>query len=299
MSTLIVAALIGQSAGTVEHSIPFELTNRNNIAVRVLLNERDQATFMFHTAVDSVSMIQKATRRTRSVKFDKAAAVTSWGGQSQPVRYSASNRLRIGRMTWDDVGITEGRFSGHFTDGKFGPSLFGDRVLEINFDRSRLVVHNQMPTLPADFRRLRVEVENGMMFVNATIDVGDEKIEHRFLIHSGYSDAILFDDEFSAKHKLTDRLKVLGSRELKDSMGNVMKTSKVAVPGFRLAGTELTEVPGEVFSGAIGRQKISLIGTAVLKRFNIVLDVKSKAIHLQPVHTARKSARLLDGGTRR
>lgn len=271
LALIVLPVEQAQSQTTVEQVIPFELTSQNNIAVKVVLNERDQAVFMFHTAVSSVSMTQKATRRTTSVQFDQKAAVTSWGGQGQPVRYSSRNQLRIRGLAWDDIGITEDQLSGRFTDGKFGPNLFQGKVIEIDFDRRRLLIHAKLPATEG-YERFKVAKRNGSMFLTGSVVVDGETIAHEYMVHSGYGSAILFDDQFAAEHQLTERLKVVGSRELRDSMGNVLKTSNVVVPRLRFGDTVLTDVAGEVFSGAIGRQKISVIGGAVLKRFDLLID---------------------------
>ena len=107
-------------------------------------------------------------------------------------------------------------------------------------------------------------------------------INNRFLIHSGHAGSLLFDDKFVADHKLGEQLKVIDTKELKDSYGNVLKVQKAILPRFTLGNTTLTNVPVGFFEGAIGRHKMSIIGGDLLKRFNIIIDAPRTFVYLQP-----------------
>ena len=267
---------------TVEHSIPFTLTKHNNITIKALLNERDQVNLMFHLAAGSVSVTRQATRRLGSVKFDGDASITSWGGQKQPTRHSSSNTLQIRRQRWNKLAITEDEYSGYETDGKFGPHLFADKVFELNFDTNRLLVHSALPKTTQQYTRFDIQLQNGTMFIESKAQVGDKLIPHQFMVHTGFSGAVLFDDKFAEAQQLTTRLPIVGGRELTDSMGNSMKTSKVIVPSMAFGEFRLQNVPAEIFPGALGRQKLSVVGADILKRFNIIFDIGNDQIFMKP-----------------
>ena len=287
MCEILLLAIATQQAAvesqTLEQIIPFELTDQNNIAVKALFNQRDQAVLMFHTAVDSVSVTRKAARRIRSLHFDHDARITSWGGRSAPARFSSGNRLQIYRMSWDGIGITEDLLSGRYTDGKFGPNLFDGKVIEINFDARQLRIHSGVPAAVGGYQKFQIKRRDGSMFINATIPVDGREIENDYLIHSGFGGSLLFDDKFAATNKLTAKLSVVGGRELRDSMGNVLKTKKVLVPTLTFGKYQLRNLTAEVFPGAIGRQKMSVVGGDVLRRFNIIIDMRSDDLWLKPV----------------
>jgi hypothetical protein len=102
------------------------------------------------------------------------------------------------------------------------------------------------------------------------------------LIHSGYSGAILFDDKFAAENLLAERLQITGEKSLKDSYGNILKTKQAVLPQFNFQKLILKNVPSGFFEGAIGQQKMSIIGGDVLKRFNLIIDAKREFIYLKP-----------------
>lgn len=262
-------------------TIPFVLTPHNNMIVKAVLNGQDTVDLMFHTAAGGdLTLIKSATARLTTLNFNGQDTVNSWGGDNAS-RYSTGNALQIRDLKWEDVSIWENENSGPLSDGKFGPDLFAGRAIEIDFDRNRLVIHSAMPKLGDDYEKLDLVFENGMMFVEGLSTIGGATYPNRFLIHSGYAGAVLFDDAFADKNKLNDNLKITDEKELKDSYGNVLKTQKAIMPAFSIGGATLTDIPVGFFAGSIKRQKISVLGGEVIKRFNMVIDPRRENIYLK------------------
>lgn len=261
--------------------IPFTLTKHNNISVNAVLNEADPVRLMFHTAVSSASVTKKAAQRIKSVKFDQQANVKSWGGAGK-ARFSSRNVLRIGDRVWSKISLTESLHSGKGTDGKFGCHLFGSEFIEVDFDRRRLIAHTRLPKDLTGYHKLRIRNQNGNMFLRGRVRVGTADYENEFLVHTGFGGTALFDDKFVSQHRLAETLRQVGTRELKDSYGNVLKTHKVIVPALIFGELRLENLPAELFSGAIGKQTMSVVGGDVLKRFNLVIDTRGRAMYLKP-----------------
>ena len=275
--------LFGQQINTVNsYSIPFQLTNYNNLAVKAVLNRQDTVNLMFHTAANAVTLTEEALKTVKSLTFAGADSVKSWGGSGNTSRFSKSNLLQIGEQTWPNTPIWENLNSGPQTDGKFGIDLFEGKVLELDFDANRLTIHTNLPQAISQYEKLKLVFDNDMLFLEAYCKVGDQALKNRFLIHSGYSGAVLLDDQFVGEHKLVETLKVISEKELKDSFGNVIKTQKAILPALTIGNQTLTDVPVGFFKGALGRQKMSILGGDVLKRFNIIIDAKREYVYLKP-----------------
>jgi predicted aspartyl protease len=56
---------------------------------------------------------------------------------------------------------------------------------------------------------------------------------------------------------------------------------KGLLPKFTIGSVEFTDVPVSFFEGALGRQKVSVMGGDFLKRFNIVIDADRAFIYLK------------------
>lgn len=266
-----------------QDSIPFHLTDHNNLSIETILNNEDTIHLMFHTAVSGLSLTKEATENLNSIEWDSSEKVNSWGGQSD-ARYSANNSLSVGSFQWDSLAIWEDEHSGPGTGGKFGPDLFEGKHVEINFDESLLIIHEELPETASSFEKLPLAVNHGMMFLSGSSLTGDKHIANDFLIHSGYGGAILYDDQFVADHQLGTFIEITDEQELKDSYGNVIKTKKGTLKEFRIGNEVFSNVPVGFFEGSIGRQKISVIGGELLKRFNLIINADRSDIYIRPSH---------------
>lgn len=260
-------------------TIPFRLTSANNLSIKAVLNKKEPVQLMFHTAASALTLTKKASERLRSVLYNQTDTVNSWGGQSA-ARYSADNTLQIGNFTWEEVSLWENEHSGPETDGKFGPDLFEGKVIEIDFDNSILIIHDAFPQKKG-FERHNLIMENGFWFIDGFCKLDGEAVENKFLIHSGFGGALLFDDEFTEANELSELLEIKSESELRDSYGNVLKTQKAYLPALTIGKINFEKVPIGFFSGAIKRQKMSVLGGELLKRFNLIIDPKNHYIYLK------------------
>lgn len=262
--------------------IPFELTSYNNIAIKTVLNKKDTVKLMFHLAASSVTLTEEALEKISSIKFERTDSVSSWGGANNISRFSKSNELQIASLTWEKTPIWENKNSGQNTGGKFGLDLFKDKVVDIDFEKKIITISEELPKNTKKYQKLSIDYKDDMMFLAADCEVGGENVGNKFLIHSGYAGSVLFDDQFSNTHKLSEKLKITSEKQLKDSYGNVLKTKKAILPNFALGNFNLKNIPVGFFDGAIGRQKMSVLGGDILKRFNIIIDAKREFIYLKP-----------------
>lgn len=259
--------------------IPFTLTAADNLSVRAMLNEHEPLDLMFHTAVDGVALTQAAIARLARFHADGQVAVQSWGGTAQ-ARQSVGNTLRIGELTFRDVVITEDLASGPGTDGKFGPSLFAGRVVAIDFDARELAIHDALPALDSRYDRLDLVVRHGAPFVTGEVVFGERACPVELMLHTGYSGTLLLDEAFVAANAHGAPLETIRERALQDSYGNTIKTRTVRLPRLRLGPLSFANVPVEVFPGRLGSERVSVVGSGLLKRCNLVLDLARAQVHL-------------------
>lgn len=266
-----------------EFVIPFQLTEQNNISVKAILNGKDTVNLMFHTAASSVTLIEDATKRMKSLIFNSNIdEVKSWGGEANAARLSENNVLQIGELKFTGISIWENKYSGAKTDGKFGMDLLVGKVIKLDFEKKSLIVTSTLPKDIKKYEKCKISFENDMAFLEASFKINKIILKNKFLVHSGYSGSILFDDQFANENKIAEHLKIIGEKELKDSYGNILKTMKAILPSLKIGTAKLANVPVGFFSGAIGRQKMSVMGGDILKRFNIVIDAKREYIYLKP-----------------
>lgn len=269
-----------------EYVIPFELTDHNNLSVQAVLNSRDTVQLMFHTAQYGVDLTTASIKKLTDLRFERTDTVKSWGGGDNTSRVSQHDSLTIGDLKWPDIEVFEDVNSGQGTDGKFGPDLFAGKAIEIDYEAKIIVIRDSLPDKVRKYQKLKLVYERHNMFVEAVCKIGGKSYTNLFLIHTGYFGAVLLDDAFVEKTGAGERLKIVGEKDLKDSYGHVLKTEKAILPTLAIGGKKLHDVPTGFFHGAIGRQKMSIIGGDVLKRFNLIIDPRREYIYLKPNHLA-------------
>lgn len=280
---LILAAAFACSSPVVDGEatrIPFRLTKWNNVSVPSTINENYALNLMFHTAVSDVSIVTETLDKLSEIALDEKADVTTWGGTSKS-RFGKGLRLAFGSLTLENATVFESARSGHQTDGKFGPSQLDCKFIEINFDRSVILLHPKLPKRSGEWKVIHLQVDGDMLSIDANLEVGEQVIEQRFCLHSGYSGFALLDDEFVSKHTQLAELEILEENELTDSAGNVIKTKKASIPKFSIDEFEFERTPVSFFEGALGRQRISLLGGDFLKRFNLLFDLENGQVYLK------------------
>ena len=261
--------------------LPFTLTPHNNMALPTILNGSDTLRLMFHTAFSSVTLTEEGARKAGTVQFTRTDTVSSWSGSGNTSRYSGGNRVQMGACVRENISIWEDKNSGPGTDGKFGPDLFEGRVLEIDFGKKRLTVSNKLPAKARRYQKLKLHAQGDLLFVDASCEVNGQTFPQRFLLHSGYSGGLLLDDAFASEHHLSEKLHITDTQELKDSYGGIVKVQKAVLPAFRIGNSRLSDVPAGFFEGNLGRQKMSVLGGEILKRFDWILDAKREYVYVR------------------
>lgn len=266
-----------------QDTLSFHLTEKNNISIPGTLNGQDTLNFMFHTAATEIALIEEAAKHIYELKSSKSVTANSWGGKGE-VKYIQNNRLTIGTFSWDSLTIWVDKLSGQGTDGKLGPNLFEEYILELDYEHEELIVHAEAPeSLTSDaFKKFVLTVDRGSMYLEGKLGIGENQYVNKFMIHSGYGGTILLDNQFAGKNKIGEQVEVYSESELKDSFGNVLKTRKAMLPSFEFAGHTFEDIPFSFFEGTIGNQRKCVLGGEILKRFTIMLDQKNNWIYFKP-----------------
>lgn len=282
ISLLIVTCILNSTAQNNPDTIPFVLTPYNNIYVQTILNEVDTLNLMFHTGEAGASITEAALNKIHQPDSMASSTVKSWGGQSNANSFE-NNHLQIGNHSFDNLTIWVNKRSGRLTDGKFGPGLFKGKVIEVNYDKKILIVHAQLDKKNYHtFQKFKLIQDNGLLFIKGKLNLGKSKRAQKFMIHTGYGGNVLLDDAFVQKHQLGSQLKIVDESVLLDSYGNKIITKKAILPAFKIGKHKLEDLSISFFDGAIGRQKISVLGNGVLKNYNTLLDLDKGFIYLQP-----------------
>lgn len=260
-------------------TIPFRLSDHNNLIIEVIINGVDKAELMFHTDARGITLIETATETMTSISWGEAGKATSWGGEHDS-RVSSNNTFQIGTMHWDSLMVFEDQRSGPGTVGKFGPDVFEGKVIEVDFCQSIIVVSDSLKDDIDAYNKCPLFTEDGSMFIEGVSILG-EAYPHKFLIHSGYGGNVLFDDEFVQQTNLGSTIEITEEQDLKDSFGNVIKTRKGTLPLFIISDLQFENLTVGFFDGSIGNQRLSIIGGGLLRQMNFVIDADRTYMYIK------------------
>jgi Aspartyl protease len=261
-------------------TIPFTLTAYNNISIKTIVNQVDTLDLMFHSGTNSVYITKEGLAKTTHLKLDKSGQVQSWGG-SADAAYSTTNSLQVGNFKWDSLEITIDERSGQGTDGKFGFSLFDNKVLEVNYDLNQLIIHSKLPKSLKGYAKLPMEFANGSFFLETKIKLKEQGFQDKFMFHTGYAGNLILGTQFMEKHPFKGQLDTLGVVELKDSYSNIIKNITTNIASVQLGETIFSNIRGGLMDKK-ARFPTNVLGNDLLKRFNVFVDFQNDVIYLKP-----------------
>jgi len=275
--------ILKQSGGNTHYIIPFRITAYNNIIIKAIVNERDTVDLMLHTASGDITLTREAVKKMHTIQFTGAVDdVKSWGGGNNNSRYSKGNNLNMPGLHWSNVDIWEDQNSGQESDGKIGLNFFNKQVLDFDFEKQQLTIRPSLPRKLNKYEKLKLVSKGSGLFVKGDLQIRDETLGAELLLHSGYGGDILLDDAFVQNNQIDQKIKITSEKKLKDAYGNVLTTQKGLLPILKLGKLELRNASVGFFTGMIGRQKISIMGGDLLKRFHIIIDAQRQFVYLKP-----------------
>jgi hypothetical protein len=209
-------------------------------------------------------------------------------GNAQAALFSDAMSFSLGRMEFKNqrvVVLQNDNFRGFANDGVVGYSLFGHFAVEIDYDRSILILHD-----PGEFRpdRSWTEIpiffkENNVPWLNARIMIeNEEPVQVSCYIDYASSAAIELLLKPGQKFMLpkTTEETYLGRGLSGDIMGKIGNIAKVIIGPCEIKNVPAAFVSAEVRSKQRGADGV--IANNLLRRFNLVFDYANKKLYVRP-----------------
>lgn len=204
-----------------------------------------------------------------------------------PVKlYDSAHDLKIGTSTYKTK-VYDADFTGHRTDGRFGWNLFTNKIVELNYDQSLLVVHSSLPKqIKKDrgFTKLDIKFYTDLMLVGTRITQNDHSNKDLFLFDTGYQRTAMLDNDLLAKWKFpTEEMDVLKRAIMKGAVGNEIPVFTSNLEQLEIGKYKLNNVPVQqtTITKPIKDKNVHILGNEVLKRVNIFLDFQKNAVYLE------------------
>ncbi|MDH6253323.1 hypothetical protein M2347_003050 [Chryseobacterium sp. H1D6B] len=262
---LLSAGFISANA---QETIPFRLTKHNNIIVKALVNDKDSLDLMFQIAMGDASISPERTRKADHIVFDKD-------------EISDSNTVKIANIEKKHIRFFDNELTGHEADGKIGTVFFAGKAFKIDYDHDQFVIYDQLPDLK-DFQPITLFPEQDQLFINADNIIDGKDLEGHFLLQSGYSGGLLYNNQFADEKELDKKLQITGEKTLRNSSGKSIVTKQGILPKLKIGNTVMENVSAGFFTGDIKIHKVSYFGADVLRRFIWVFAADRKTAYIKP-----------------
>ena len=256
----------GTPAGPV--SVPFTVGDNDKIYVQGLLNGGPPLSLQVDFGAGG-TLIKKASVSKAGLTFDGTITLRNSDGVNA-VPSSSRNVLAIHAARWRDVAVAVADNMTSREDGIVGNTLFQDRIVEIDYGRRLLTIHDELPALSAGWTREDVVLDGGTVpFVRGRLSVGGSTRDGWFMLDTGAYNSILQADRLSRATKIGGEL-----RRLLGLLGG-----SPAGPEIRLAGRTFVDVNYSVRPYDGDATALGLLGNDLLKRFDLILEQLRRSIH--------------------
>lgn len=261
-------------------TIPFTLGVGNKIYIKGRINNSDWLNFMFDTGSDQEVISKEGLAKNVKINFNDTKSSVSIGGATS-VQNSKTNQLEIGNLRWDNVPIV--KIDGADADGIIGYNVFDNKMVEINYDKKIMIVHNQPIKVDKSYEELPMMFKGNLPFIEAVLTNGDKVSKGYFEFDAGSNGSLWVNKEFATENNLYGVMKKIGETSSWGFDGNKIYNETVLLPKFNFGKLALINVPIdlELQSNTNNNFKWGILGMDILKRFNVVLDFINDKVYFK------------------
>ncbi|HWB28139.1 MAG TPA: retropepsin-like aspartic protease [Chitinophagaceae bacterium] len=265
-------------------TIPFTLGSDHYIHINGKINNSELLDFIFDTGASCVLLSEKGLKKVK-IKLDGLTENQGTGGFSTE-KTSSSNRLQLSALQWEKLPLLFINYNGALhADGVIGFNVFEDKIVEIDYDNSLMIIHSQMPLGLAGYKQSQMHHDINGSLIKLTLNNGKKSCAGWFLFDTGGDLNVAVGSDFAVKNNLYGTMKKIGTGVTGGTGSNGLTNEVDLLPQLTINGHNLHDIPiqlqnsGFSFPGNAG-----IVGNNVLDRFNTIINYPTATIYLKPNH---------------
>lgn len=257
-----------QSESTYPLIIPFTLIG-SRIYFQGEVNAQRSVTVQFDLGAGG-PCVNKMSSEKLELLFDGKAMVDNSQGVNE-ARVSSGNELTLGGITWRGVPLVEvGNMKPH-EDLIVGNGLFRNKIIEIDYDKKVLIVHNQLPVYVKEYQQQDVFYEQDRPKFKADFVQDGKHYSFWFLFDTGRDGAMLIGEDFTRQEKNWDNLNEL----------QIINGKKIIRLDATIAGVTFKDIVTNAADPSHPQGRTTLFGNQILNHFNVILDNLNGILYLK------------------
>ncbi|MGN6493134.1 MAG: retroviral-like aspartic protease family protein [Agriterribacter sp.] len=258
-----------KNATTGPDTIPFTLGDNHKVYVNATLNGTAVRDIQLDLGAGG-TLINKTSVPKVKIDFDQTTTLTNSAGVNQ-VPNASTNRLQMGNLVWDSLPIAVAGNMKEHEDLLIGNSLFRDRVLEINYDKRIVVVHDSLPQVTGYSRHEMILDGGTIPYGRVSFLVNGKELTGWVMFDTGARTSIVNSADVPFFYRVWTEL--LGMLGLETAVAPRLRIGDYELSGFEYKIRDM---------GAGGKELKMLLGSDLLKRFNLILDNQHGYLYMQP-----------------
>ena len=278
-------ATAGAAPGPVE--LPLAFTRNDKTYTLMSINGSRPLRMMFDAGAGITVVYPSAQRAGAKLVWDGNSENHGTGGATTR-RTSSDNRITAAGLRWDHVPVLAVERQAEPFDGIVGPDLFAERVLELDFQRGRFVVHDSLPAAAHGFARLPLRYDGLIPSLPMVLGHSGRTDSLWVVFDTGANGAAALSHATAVRLGLPGGLPVLRRARIGGVGAARMSGDIVSMPSLGLAGVHLKDVPVFVEHAAAVHRMGDLLGMDVLRRFHLYIDFDHDELYLQALPTAHE-----------
>ena len=274
--------------------IPFELSN-NLIIIDVEINDV-KLSMLLDTGSDKNLLFSFPENDTIEFFNTKKIKINGFGkGDLIEGLVSSNNQLKVNGYVdpnFELLLITDENISiinklGIPINGIIGYSFFKDYIVELNYQRKRVVLYKSLQSISQRkikrYNSEKLSLIGQKPYIKLQTNIGDQNHEVTLLMDSGLGDGLWLFENDSLKCSGKIIRDVLGRGLGGDVVGKKSRVKKLLVSTFILDDA-LVSFPDEASYGQLSiiEGRNGSLGGEVIKRFNWFIDYKNELAYFKP-----------------
>lgn len=263
-------------------SLPISI-KRGKLHLQGAINGSDTLSLIFDTGADINALYPSAMRSGVALKFDGTTNNAGAGGVTTR-QTSSDNRLDVGGLRWEHEPLLFIEKQADPADGIVGFTVFQEKMVEIDFDRMLMTIHDTLPTKLDGFSKVPMPFAGTLTAVEVGLSDGKKRVAGHFALDTGGSETMNIHHAFSTANSLQEIGEKVGTSRSSGVGPGVIENDVQRIPELSVAGFTLKNVPVHIERAPRGdaEPRGGTLNMEVLSRFNIILDYSRNEAYFKP-----------------
>ncbi len=194
------------------------------------MNQSEALDLIFDTGADTCVMYPSSISKGVKLTFTGTVANAGTGGTNVR-KVSDGNQLTIADATWHHESFLYVEKQADHADGIVGFSVFSNRIVEMDYDRMVMIIHESLPAHAVHFSETALTYSGSLPAVDVLMTSGDFSCNGPFILDTAGTSCMMVNQAFGNQHDLHGKLRKVGTGTARGVGSQSIRLSQLMLPG--------------------------------------------------------------------